>query len=256
MTRFSISIIIPSYNEEANVKRGVLQHVYDFLKSSDLEWEVIVSDDGSTDGSRDSIREQIKDWANFRLLENLHGGKPSALLSGIKEARGVYVLFSDMDQSTPITELTKLLPFVGEKTGAVIGSRGLSRKNFPAYRRLGAIVFATFRKLFILPEINDTQCGFKLFKKEVVTKAFPKLQFFRDNKKAKGWVVTSFDVELLHIVKKMGYAIEEVPVAWEDSDKSVSKGGSLGRYVKESKDMMIQILRVKWNDMMGFYNRS
>jgi len=140
--------------------------------------------------------------------------------------------------------------------GAVIGSRGLSRKNFPFYRRLGAIVFATFRKLFILPEINDTQCGFKLFSKDVVAKAFPRLQFFRDKRVARGWVVTSFDVELLHIIKKMGYTIEEVPVIWEDSDKSVSKGGSLSRYFKESKEMFIQILRVKWNDLRGFYDNS
>lgn len=254
MKKFSLTVIIPSYNEEENVKMGVLKHVYDFLKGEDLTWEVLVSDDGSTDGSCEIIKGQIKNWDNFRILENLHGGKPSALLHGIREAKGDYVLFSDMDQSTPITELNKILPFVGPGVGAVIGSRGLTRKNFPVYRRVGAIVFATFRKLFILPEINDTQCGFKLFSRDVAAKAFPRLQFFRDKRVARGWVVTSFDVELLHIIKKMGYTIEEVPVLWQDADKSVSKGGSLGRYFKESKEMLIQILRVKWNDMRGFYD--
>jgi len=71
----------------------------------------------------------------------------------------------DADGASDINELDKLIPFVGKKVGAVIGSRGLLRKNFPIYRRLGSIIFMSFRKFFILPEINDTQCGFKMFSK-------------------------------------------------------------------------------------------
>ena len=250
---FNLSVIIPCYNEENNLKKGVLEKVYKYMRNQNFSWEVIVSDDGSSDNSRDLIKSQIKSWENFRLLENPHGSKPSALWYGIKAAVGSYVLFADMDQSTPISELEKLLPFVDKKVGAVIGSRGFARKNFPFYRRFGAIVFATFRKIFVLPEINDTQCGFKLFNKEVVVKGFPKLEFFKKQKTVKGWSVTSWDVELLHIVKKMGFEIEEVPVDWEDTDVSESKGGHMGRYFRESVDMVKQIIRVKVNDLRGFY---
>lgn len=248
-----LSVIIPCYNEEDNLKRGVLEEVNKFLNKKPFSWEVLVSDDGSTDQSKEIVKQKIKNWKGFKLLQNPHGGKPSALFYGIKNSKGRYVLFSDMDQSTPIKELDKLLPFIGKRVGAVIGSRGLSRKNFPLYRRVGAIVFMSLRKLFILPEINDTQCGFKLFRKDVVEKAFPKLQFFKDKRAKKGWVVTSFDVELLHIIKKMGYLIEEVPVIWRDTDISASKGSGLKRYLRESKEMLFQIIRVKINDLMDFY---
>ena len=111
MKNIFLSVIIPCYNEEENLKRGVLTEVHFYLKKKDFSWEIIISDDGSSDRSKDLIRSQIKSWKNFRLLENPHGGKPSALWFGIKSAKGEYVLFSDMDQSTPISEFSKMLPF-------------------------------------------------------------------------------------------------------------------------------------------------
>jgi dolichyl-phosphate beta-glucosyltransferase len=253
MNNIFLSVIIPCYNEEENLKRNVLKHINDFFNKKSFNWEVIVSDDGSSDKGKSLVKDQIRSWQQFKLLENTHGGKPSALWHGIKAAKGKYVLFTDMDQSTPIEEFDKLFPFLNEKVGAVIGSRGLSRKNFPIYRRMGAVVFSTIRKIFILSEINDTQCGFKVFKRKVVEVAFPKLEFFRKDEKAKGWKVTSFDVELLHLIKKMGYIIVEVPVRWEDVDVSISKGGSLYRYIRESFEMIMQIFRVKLNDIKGLY---
>lgn len=248
-----LSVIIPCYNEEANLKRGVLTEIYNFLKKKKYSWEVIVSDDGSTDDSRKLVEKQIERWQKFKLLKNPHGGKPSALWFGIKAAKGKYVLFADTDQSTPIDQLDKLLSYVKGGYDAVIGSRGFQRKNFPAYRKAGALVFMTVRKIFLLPEVNDTQCGFKLFKTDLVKKAFPMLEFFKKDKKVKGWSVTSYDVELLHILNKMVSQIKEVEVEWNDKDVSKSKGGTLGRYIRESKEMFGQILRVKINDMKGLY---
>jgi glycosyltransferase involved in cell wall biosynthesis len=248
-----LSVIIPCYNEAANLKRGVLSEVHKFLKSKKFSWEVIVSDDGSTDESKKLVKKQIKGWKNFHFLENSHGGKPSALLHGIKKAKGEYVLFTDMDQSTPIRELDKLLPFIKGGYEVVIGSRGVSRENFPFYRKLGAVVFIGLRKALILSDINDTQCGFKLFKRKIVSRVFPKLEFFRVKQRVRGWKVTSFDVELLHIIDTLGHKIKEVVVEWNDEDTSGSKGGSLARYIRESWEMFSQILRVKVNDMKGFY---
>lgn len=249
-----LSVIIPCYNEEENIKQGSLKPVHDYLKRQKYAWEVIVSDDGSTDNSKKLVRKDIKQWRNFKLLENPHGGKPSALLYGIKKANGKYILFTDMDQSTPINQLEKLTPYLKNNFDVVIGSRGLQRKNFPLYRRLGAIVFMSIRKSMILSEIDDTQCGFKLFDSVRLKKAFPRLQFFVKSKSVKGWTVTSYDVELLHILKKMDSKIKEVKVKWNDEDVSGSKGGKLERYFKESKEMFMQILRVKLNDMKGLYN--
>ncbi len=248
-----ISIIVPCYNERENLKRGVLNEVYKFLIQKKYDWEVIISDDGSTDDSIELVKSQIKGKKGFRLLENPHGGKPLALHYGIKSAKGNHILFTDMDQSTPIKELDKLMDAVTSGVGAVIGSRGLVRRDFPIYRKAGAIVFATIRRVLILPEITDTQCGFKLFEARTLKKAFPKLEFFKSKERVVGWKVTSYDVELLHIIKKMGRTIIEVPVIWNDKDTSKGKGGTLSRYLRESQEMLMQILRVKVNDWKGLY---
>ena len=247
-----ITIIIPCYNESSNLRRGVLRDVYKYLSGKMFSWEVLVSDDGSTDDSKDIVKKEIAKLRGFKLLENPHGGKPAALLSGIREAKGDYILFTDMDQSTPITELEKLLPYVKDNN-VVIGSRGMKRENFPLYRKLGAAVFMSIRRFLILPEIKDTQCGFKLFESSALKRAFPKLEFFQKNEKVVGWKVTSFDVELLQILKMMNKKIKEITVIWIDEDTSNSKGGGLGRYVKESKEMFTQILRVKLNELRGVY---
>lgn len=247
-----LSVIIPCYNEEENLKRGVLGEVFRFLKKTDFSWEVIVSDDGSSDKSKEIIRKEIENLGEFRLLENSHGGKPSALRYGVEKAMGENILFSDMDQSTPVEELRKFLPYI-DAYEIVIGSRGLKREDFPIYRKIGSALFSTFRRILILPEISDTQCGFKLFKADLLKKAFPRLEYFRRKQRVMGWRVTSFDVELLHILKKMGCKIKEVKVIWNDKDTSTGKGGAAQKYIRESKEMFTQILRVKLNDLRGFY---
>jgi len=249
--RIFLSIVIPCYNEVENLQRGVLDEVDDFLKKQKFTWEVIISDDGSTDDSRDLIRKMIKNKKGFRLIENEHGGKPLAVWGGIKNAQGEYVLFTDMDQSTPIKELLRLLPFFGDYQ-VVIGSRGRERENFSLLRQFGSTVFRLIRRLLLLRNVNDTQCGFKAFRSDVAKKIFPMLQFFRQEKEVAGWKVTSFDVELLFIAEKFGYKIKEVPVEWRDRDVAKGKKKS---YLRESKEMLGQIVRVKLNDLRGLYNQ-
>lgn len=245
-----LSIVIPCYNEKENLERGVLEEVSSFLKDQDFTWEVIISDDGSLDGSADLVSLDIAKRKNFILLKNQHGGKPFAIWQGIKKARGKYILFTDMDQSTPIQEISLIKPFL-DSYEVVIGSRGVERKNFSLVRKFGSFVFRNFRKVILLRNINDTQCGFKAMKSEIAKKIFPKLEFFKKKDKIMGWRVTSFDVELLFIAQKLGYRIKEVPVEWFDRDITRGKQRS---YLKESKEMLEQILRVKINDLNGRYN--
>jgi len=252
MKKTKLSIIVPCYNEEANLNKGVLEEMYQYLKSKKFDWEVLVSDDGSTDNSRQVIKKKLSKLKGFKLLENPHGGKPLALLYGIKKASGDLVLFTDMDQSTPIGEYGKLSKYIDDFS-VVIGSRGVVRRNFPIYRKVGAFAFMFIRRFLILPEIIDTQCGFKLFRSNVIKKAFPRLEYFNQEIDRSGWKVSSYDVELLYILKKMGEKIKEVKVKWNDRDISKSKGGALSKYFRESKEMIVQILRVKMNGFKGIY---
>ncbi len=248
-----LTIVIPCYNEEENLKTDVLKEVYDYLSKQTYSWEVLISDDGSTDNSMEIVEKFTKDHQGFDVLKNKHGGKPWAVWKGIEAAKGEIVIFTDMDQSTPIKEVEKLLPFFDKGYKVVIGSRGLKREGFPLIRQLMSLGFRVVRGAFMLPTINDTQCGFKAFKTKVAKEVFPKLQFFQEiDKEVEGWKVTAFDVELLYIVKKWGYKIKETVVEWKDRDLAT---GKMKNFTKESSEMVKEILRVRLNDLKGGYNR-
>lgn len=244
-----LSIVIPNFNEKENLQAGALAQVSSYLKKPPFTWEVIVSDDGSTDGSRELADAFVKKHSGFRFLGNAHGGKAAAINSGIKAARGEIILFTDMDQSTPLPEVEKLLPYYDQGFDVVFGSRGTARKNFPLMRQVTSWGFRTFRQFFLLSHVADTQCGFKSFKAEVAKEIFPKLSVLRE--KAVGWTVSAFDVELLFLIEKAGYKMKEVEVEWSQQDISTGKGNKM---VKESIDMAKQIITVKINDLKGLYH--
>jgi len=163
----SLSIIIPCYNEENNIKNGVLNEVFDFLKTQKFNWEVLICNDESTDNSLKLIEYFVSKHQGFRILDLPHGGKPSAVWGGIKEAKYPVVLFTDMDQSTPLKEVIKLMPFFDKGYDVVIGSRGVSREGNTFIRKIMARGFLMGRRLVLLPKIIDTQCGFKAMKTDL-----------------------------------------------------------------------------------------
>jgi dolichyl-phosphate beta-glucosyltransferase len=252
----TISIIIPCYNEEENLKRGVLDEVNNFLQTQKFKWEVLVCNDESTDNSLKLVQEFTKKHPGFRVLDLPHGGKPSAVWGGIKEAQNPLVLFTDMDQSTPLKEINKLLPYFDKNYDVVIGSRGLIRDNTSVTRKIMSRVFFYLRRMIILHNIIDSQCGFKAFRTDVAKKLFPNLQFFKDKSSKKGWRVSAFDVELLFMAQKWGYKIKEVKVDWKNEDTSITKGDNAARFKRESKQMAQEILRVLKNNMKGIYDQK
>jgi dolichyl-phosphate beta-glucosyltransferase len=251
----AVSIIIPCYNEENNLKNGVLDEVYKYLKNVKYKWEVIIANDESTDKSLSIVKDFAKKHSNFRVLDLPHGGKPSAVWNGIKVAKYPWILFTDMDQSTPLSEIEKLLPYF-DQYDIVIGSRGRDREGNSIIRKVMATCFLTARRLLLLPKIIDTQCGFKAFKTDVAKKVFPNLQFFKDKTEKKGWRVSAFDVELLFMSQKWGYKIKEVYVNWRNEDTSDTKGDNNSRFKKESLNMIQEIIRVKKNDLKGLYEKT
>jgi len=244
-----LSVVMPCYNEERNLKRGVLDEVENYLKKQDYQSEVIISDDGSTDNSLDFIKNYLKSHPRFKLLPNKHAGKPFAVRAGVQKAEGEIILFTDMDQSAPLKEVEKLLPFFKKDFDVVIGSRGQKREGFSLLRLVGSNAFRIIRQILLLKNIVDTQCGFKAFKKAVAMDLFSRLLIFKEVKKTKGWKVGAFDVELLFIAQKKGYKTAEVVIAWEDKDAGKQK-----KYLKESKEMLTEILRVKLNDLKKKYD--
>ncbi len=249
MNEIYLSVVIPSYNEIANLHKGVLDKVEHFLQKQKHEYEVLVVDDGSNDGSIEFEEKFIKENRNFRLIKNTHSGKAGAVTSGMLSAKGKYVLFTDMDQATPIEEVNKLLPFA-ERFDIVIGSRNSQRKGAPWTRLLMAKGMMVLRSVIVgIKGIKDTQCGFKLFRKDVSDVLFLKLQNFHHGyKKISGSSVKAgFDVELLFLAQKMKYKIKEVPVDWLYVEtRRVSP-------IKDSIEAFEDLIRIKLNDLSGKY---
>jgi dolichyl-phosphate beta-glucosyltransferase len=254
--KLTISVVIPCYNEEKNLKRGVLDDVTQYLKGQAFPWEVVIVNDESTDNSKSLIERFIQGKENLSLLDIPHGGKPAAIWAGIQRAAGEVVLLADMDQSTPMGELSKLVPWYEEGFDVVIGSRKTIREGSSPLRKVGSLMFLTLRRLFLLRNIIDTQCGFKLCRREVALGVFPHLEFLKQREKPTGWKVTAYDVEFLYLVDKAGYRIKEVLVDWKNRDESDTKSqeGDLSRYLHESINMAKEIIRVKLNLLRGVYD--
>lgn len=217
MTPTYISVVIPSYNEMGNLRKGTLSKVQKYLDRQGFSYEVIVVDDGSDDGSLGYVKDFAKEEKEFRVIENFHSGKAGAVTAGMLTAKGQYVLFTDMDQATPIEELEKLLPFTTKGFDVVIGSRSATRKGAPLTRKIMAKGMMVLRSAIVgLPEIRDTQCGFKLFSKKAAKEIFTKVrESHKGFKTIHGSSVTAgFDIELLYVAKSLGYKIKEIPVDW------------------------------------------
>ena len=249
--KYYLSVVIPCFNEASNLKRGVLVEVEKYLQKQKYTSEVIISDDGSTDGSQRLVRDFVQKHSRFELLTNRHSGKPFAVKAGVAKAKGKIILFTDMDQSTPLNQVAKLLPYFDRNFDVVIGSRGKKRIGFSLLRQLASGTFRFIRQFLLLRGISDTQCGFKAFRNRVGQDLFSRLLIFKKSGHIKGWRVGAFDVEFLFIAQKRGYKIAEVPIVWQDKDVA---GAKKRKFFKESQEMFKEILRVKRNDLKGRYD--
>ncbi len=246
-----LSVVIPSYNELANMRKGTLEKVERYLDHQKFNYEVIVVDDGSTDGSLEFVKAFAKGNSKFKLIENSHTGKAGAVTTGMLKASGDYVLFTDMDQATPIDEIQKLLPFTQKGFDVVIGSRSKTRRGAPFTRKIMGTGMIFLRTMLVgLPDIQDTQCGFKLFSKDASRKVFEKIKKIHHGFKniERSSVTAGFDVELLYIATKEGYKIKEVPVDWLYVEtRRVSP-------IKDSIDGLLDLLRIRQNIVKKVYS--
>lgn len=209
-----LSVIIPAYNEEDNFHRGSLNVVLDYLKEKDFSWELVLVNDGSTDGTSKLLHEFALGKSEVRVIDNPHMGKAATVITGALAARGGIILFTDMDQATPIAELDKILPKFKEGYGIVIGSRA-DREGAPMFRQILARGQVIVRALILRLPFRDTQCGFKAFTHESAQKIFSLMHRLNPPQVVTGPAVTpGFDVELLYLGRKIGYRIAEVPVSW------------------------------------------
>ena len=249
MTKIFLSIIIPAYNEMPNIKRGALKKIAAYLEKAPFTYEVIFVDDGSTDKTVATLEKFCGEQRFCRVLQNHHTGKGPTVTSGMLAARGKWRLFSDFDQSTPLSEIEKLLPSTIDHD-IVIGSRaaqGAKREKEPFHRHIMGIGFNILTQMIILPGIKDSQCGFKLFSAKATRLIFPQLQIYGGTQPRRDAFTGAFDVELLYLARRYKIPVAEIPVLWQHRpSERVSP-------LKDSLRMLRDILRIRLASWTGRY---
>jgi dolichyl-phosphate beta-glucosyltransferase len=238
----TISIVIPAYNEAKRIPHS-LQTIRDYLDQNRLRAEVIVVNDGSSDDTVAVTHEFCRRWEALRLIENQGNlGKGSSVRSGVLHSRGDIILFTDADLSAPITEMPRLVePILQNRYDATFGSRALDRSLIGVHqsylRETSGRIFNLMVQAFTGLPFKDTQCGFKAFRRELAVPVFERQTIM-------GF---GFDVEILYIASRRGLRLLEVPVRWNHVE------GTTVRFLSDSCDMLLDLFRIRWNDLRGKY---
>ncbi|HEY7034444.1 MAG TPA: dolichyl-phosphate beta-glucosyltransferase [Thermomicrobiales bacterium] len=247
----SLSLVIPAFNEAHRI-RQTLQSARDYLQTQPYESEILVVDDGSLDQTGTIAAAFAEEHPTVRALTIVHGGKAAALRSGMAAATGDLIAFSDADLATPLRYLGDFRRAVIGGDDVVIGSRegqGAVRIDEPFYRHWMGRAFNLLVRVLLLPEIQDTQCGFKLFRREAALHILDRARLYRESDASvHGPRVTAFDVELLVVARRLGYRVRAVPVAWTYGTQSKVNP------IWDTLHNLADVLRVKWNDLRGRYD--
>ncbi len=216
-TDLRLSLVIPAYNEASRIAATLEAAVTAFTELA-VSGEIIVADDGSGDETAAITESFAQNNSLVRLLRLAHRGKAAAVRSGMQAARGEFILFSDADLAVPLHYIRPFLDHAGDGADVVIASREgatASRIGEPEYRHVMGRVFNRFVQLLLLPGIEDSQCGFKLFRAPVARDILRRSRLYAgEPRDVSGPRVTAFDVELLVIARRRGYRIAAVPVLW------------------------------------------
>lgn len=235
-----LSLIIPAYNEAARLPT-TLPQVADFVMAQSYPAEIIIVNNNSKDNTRTIADEFASELPFIRVLDEPTQGKGAAVRTGVLAARGDYVFMADADLSMPIEEVTKFLPPNLNDYDIAIGSReapGAVRYHEPQYRHLMGRVFNLIVKLLAVPNLQDTQAGFKCFRRAVALDLLA-------SQTINGW---AFDVELLFIARRRGYRIVEVPIDW------YYRANSRISPLRDSINMVREVLRIRLNGINGRYD--
>lgn len=235
----ALSIVFPAYNEARRLP-ATLKKVFAWIDQKRIDAEVLVVDDGSKDGTADLVKQMFPRPELQVLSYGGNRGKGYAVRHGFLAAKGVRVLMSDSDLSTPIEELDRLtLAMDSQHLDVAMGSRAygevmVAQRGVRSFA--GKIFNKAMRAVLFLP-FRDTQCGFKLFERERCRPVFEAMKIDR----------FSFDVEMVWLALERGLKVAEVPVRWyNDAESKVS-------FARDASRMALDVVRIRWWSMTGGY---
>lgn len=206
-----VSVVIPCYNESAHLYNS-LNSISKFLQGLSKSYEIIVSDDGSTDDTSGLDWRQFKDHFNAQYIRSdTRNGKGAALRHGLKMGKGRYIFFTDADLPVDLEAIKESIKFLEErKFEIVIGDRRLPESQVigssATSRRVASKIFNWGVQLLVLPGITDSQCCMKGFENKALNKLL----------RHSSLDSYAFDVELLYLAKLYHLRIKRIPVVWKD----------------------------------------
>ena len=215
MPNKEISILLPAYNEAAQIEKCV-REVEAAVKSFSKSYEIIVSEDGSTDGTNVIVAKMAKTNPNLVLLHSTNRlGKGKGIKNALSKSKGKFITFMDVDLATDLKCLPQLLQVVKENGGMAIGSRHIegSRVQRRISRTMFSLAYNFAVRLLFLDGVHDHQCGFKTMSREVAEAVL-------NGSQSDGYF---FDTEMIVRCKKLGFPVVEVAVQWSERDKGASK---------------------------------
>jgi len=240
----SYSIVIPAFNESARIP-ATLKEVVSCVREHHWNAEVIVVNDGSTDATAQVVLDFARSAPEVRLVENPgNRGKGYSVRSGMLQALGEVVMFTDADLSAPMDEAERLFAAIAAGADIAIGSRwmekGRQTHRQPLYRQFFGRCFNAVTRGVMGLHFADTQCGFKAFTRAAAQTVFQLQTIER-------W---GFDPEILFIALKCGYRVVEVPVSWGHDERTRMS------YLKDGIKMLEEIATIRWNAFRGRYGKQ
>lgn len=234
-----LSILFPAHNEESRLHDALLQ-VDRFRSQQSFSCELIVIENASQDATLNIAQAFAAEHDYVTVVHDDLPGKGRAVQKGMLLAKGAYRFICDVDLSMPIDEIVHFLPPEQEGFDIAIASReakGAVRYDEPFYRHVVGRVFNSLVRILTLPELNDTQCGFKCFTAAAAETLFPKMTIY-------GW---TFDVEILAIARKMKLRTIEIPIPW------YYRPHSKIHVLRDSVHMALDLFRIRRNLRRGIY---
>jgi dolichyl-phosphate beta-glucosyltransferase len=237
------SIVIPAYNESARIP-ATLKQVISCIRERGWDAEVIVVNDGSTDNTAQVVQDFARTAPEIRMIENPgNRGKGYSVRSGMLQALGEIVMFTDADLSAPMEEAERLFTHIADGADIAIGSRWLERgrqtHQQPLYRQFFGRCFNAVTRGVMGLHFADTQCGFKAFTRAAAQTVFQLQTIER-------W---GFDPEILFIALKCGYRVDEVAVSWGHDERSRMS------YLRDGIRMLEDVATIRWNALRGRYRK-
>ncbi len=225
-----LGVVIPAYNEEVRLEKTLVR-VAEYFDAQDYTWCALIVSDGSTDQTANIAQDFAAADPRFALYHyEPNRGKGCAVRTGMMLLEADWLLLSDADLAAPIEEVEKLF---AANSQIAIGSRPLRESNLevrqPKLRELGGRAFNWIVQRLAIKGIKDTQCGFKLFERDVAKDVFSRCEI-------DGY---GYDFEALMVAERLGYSIAEIPIRWAHQE------GSKVRILRDGSRTVYDLIKLR-----------